>query len=154
LSTEVDSSAHRAELMPCMDCACFNLRKATRATTQYYDEMLRPVGIRVTQFSLLVAVSIAGSVTVTRLAELSVMDRTTLTRNLEVLEKQRLIEVTPGEDRRTRMVSITLEGRKTLIKALPLWKTAQAQVVEALGKLRWQSLQENLSRIVTMKELR
>lgn len=137
-----------------MDCACFNLRKATRATTQYYDEMLRPVGIRVTQFSLLVAVSIAGSVTVTRLAELSVLDRTTLTRNLEVLEKQRLIEVTPGEDRRTRMVSITLEGRKTLIKALPLWKTAQAQVVEALGKPRWQSLQENLSRIVTMKELR
>jgi hypothetical protein len=46
-----------------MDCACFNLRKATRAATQYYDEMLRPVGIRVTQFSLLVAVSIAGSVT-------------------------------------------------------------------------------------------
>ncbi len=77
LSIEAEASARRAELTPCMDCACFNLRKATRVTTQYYDEILRPAGIRITQFSLLVAVTIAGSVTVTRLAELSVMDRTT-----------------------------------------------------------------------------
>ncbi|MDD5035595.1 MAG: MarR family winged helix-turn-helix transcriptional regulator [Methylococcaceae bacterium] len=121
--------------------------------TQFYDEMLRPAGIRVTQFSLLVAVSLAGSVTVTRLAELSVMDRTTLTRNLEVLEKQQLIDVSPGKDRRTRMVSITMEGREALAMALPLWKKAQSQVVEVLGASRWQTLQENLSEIVAMKEL-
>jgi len=72
----------RAELANCTSCACFNLRKVTRGVTQLYDEMLRPAGLRVTQFSLLVAVRVAEPVGVTRLAELTVMDRTTLTRNL------------------------------------------------------------------------
>ncbi len=92
----------RAELAHCTSCACFNLRKVTRAVTQLYDELLRPAGLRVTQFSLLVAVRMAGPVGVTRLVELTVMDRTTLTRNLELLQKQGLIEVASGEDRRTR----------------------------------------------------
>ncbi len=144
----------REELTPCMDCACFNLRKATRAVTQIYDEMLRPAGIRITQFSLLVAVSMAGPVTVSQLADLSVMDRTTLTRNLEVLQKQRLIEVSPGDDRRTRMVVITPEGGAALSNALPLWQKAQSRVMEAIGEPRWQSLQQHLSQIVTMKEPR
>ncbi|MDQ3959981.1 MAG: MarR family winged helix-turn-helix transcriptional regulator, partial [Pseudomonadota bacterium] len=64
------------------------MRKVTRAVTQLYDEMLRPAGLRGTQFSLLVVVRMAGPVDVTHLAELTVMDRTTLTRNLELLQKQ------------------------------------------------------------------
>ena len=93
----------RAELAHCTSCACFSLRKVTRAVTQLYDEMLRPAGLRGTQFSLLVAVQMAGPVGVTRLAELTVMDRTTLTRNLELLQKQGLIEIAAGADRRSRI---------------------------------------------------
>jgi DNA-binding MarR family transcriptional regulator len=141
-------------LTQCMGCACFNLRKASRAVTQLYDDILRPAGIRVTQFSLLVAASIAGPMPVKRLAEVTVMDRTTLTRNLELLEKQRMIEVAPGKDRRTRVVRITQAGREALLNALPLWQEAQAQVVGALGEARWQSLQENLSRMVAAAEPR
>ncbi len=138
--------------MPCMDCACFSLRKATRIVTQFYDDLLRPTGIRGTQFSLLVAVSMAGPVTVTELAELAVMDRTTLTRNLEVLEKQGLVDVSAGVDRRTRMVTLTVEGREAVLKALPLWQEAQAKVVAALGEDRWLTVQENLSELVRIAE--
>ncbi len=139
-----------SELADCPNCACFNLRKATRAVTQLYDEMLRPTGLRATQFSLLVAAEMLGPITVTRLAEMGVIDRTTLTRNFKPLEKRGLIEVVLGKDRRTHMVSLTGRGKEALAKALPLWKKAQARVVKELGRQRWNSLQANLLEVVSL----
>ena len=140
----------RSELAHCTSCACFNLRKVTRAVTQLYDEMLRPAGLRVTQFSLLVVVRTAGPVSVTRLAELTVMDRTTLTRNLELLQKQGLIEVASGEDRRTRIVTITAEGNAAIAEALPFWKKAQLHVVNSLGQERWADMLTDLRELVAV----
>lgn len=154
MPTVPDPSSYRSELKHCTSCACFNLRKAARAVTQFYDEVLRPAGIRTTQFSLLVAASMAGSPTVTRLAEIAVMDRTTLTRNLEVLKKQGLIDIAAGDDRRTRVVKVTQAGRDALKAALPLWEQAQSRVVKALGESRWQSLQANLAEIVAVSDHR
>jgi DNA-binding MarR family transcriptional regulator len=88
----------------------------------------------------------AGPVNVTRLAELTVMDRTTLTRNLELLQKQGLIDVAAGGDRRTRIVTITVQGNTALAEALPLWKKAQSHVVKALGQDRWAAMLTNLTR--------
>ena len=140
----------KAELSHCTSCACFNLRKVTRAVTQLYDEMLRPAGLRVTQFSLLVAVLMAGPVGVTRLAELTVMDRTTLTRNLELLQKQGLIEVAPGADRRSRIVTITAQGNAAIAEALPFWKKAQSHVVNSLGQDRWAGMLTELGKLVVL----
>ena len=140
----------RAELAHCTSCACFNLRKVTRAVTQLYDEMLRPAGLRVTQFSLLVAVRMAGPVGVMRLAEITVMDRTTLTRNLELLQKQGLIEVTAGADRRSRIVTITAEGNGAIAEALPFWKKAQSHVVNSLGQERWADMLTDLGELVAL----
>ena len=140
----------RAELAHCTSCACFNLRKVTRAVTQLYDEMLRPAGLRVTQFSLLVAVRMAGPVGVMRLAEITVMDRTTLTRNLELLQKQGLIEVTAGADRRSRIVTITAEGNAAIAEALPFWKKAQSHVVNSLGQERWADMLMDLEELVAL----
>ncbi|HZA29193.1 MAG TPA: MarR family winged helix-turn-helix transcriptional regulator [Gammaproteobacteria bacterium] len=140
----------RAELAHCTSCACFNLRKVTRAVTQLYDEMLRPAGLRVTQFSLLVAVRMAGPVGVMRLAEITVMDRTTLTRNLELLQKQGLIEVTAGADRRSRIVTITAEGNGAIAEALPFWKKAQSHVVNSLGQERWADMLMDLEELVAL----
>ena len=142
----------RAELAHCTSCACFNLRKVTRAVTQLYDEMLRPAGLRTTQFSLLVAVRMAGPVGVTLLAEITVMDRTTLTRNLELLQKQGLIEVASGRDRRTRIVTITAQGNAALAEALPLWQKVQTHVVDTLGEKRWSTMQANLSEMVALAQ--
>jgi len=131
-------------------CACFNLRKASRAVTQLYDEILQPSGLLTTQFTLVVAISIAGSTTITRLAEDLVMDRTTLTRNLKPLERQGLIEIVPGQDQRTRVVALTAEGCEALTKAIPLWEQVQASVVEGLGQNRWSRLLSDLSDTVLL----
>jgi DNA-binding MarR family transcriptional regulator len=119
-----------------VDCTCFNLRKATRAVTQLYDEALRPSGLRATQFSLLTAIGAFGTVSITDLAEEAVMDRTTLTRNLGVLEQEGLIRIEPGEDARVREVSLTPAAHEKLAEARSYWTKAQAHMTEALGKER------------------
>ncbi|MER3446839.1 MAG: MarR family transcriptional regulator [Candidatus Dadabacteria bacterium] len=146
----IEHRVDRPRVAKCMDCTCFNLRKATRAITQLYDESLRPTGLRATQFSLLIAIMILESVTVTRLAEIAVMDRTTLTRNLRPLEKKGLIKVVSGDDQRTRIVTLTTHGKEVLAKALPLWEKAQARVIKRLGQERWNSLQADLGEVVSL----
>ncbi|MBF2008666.1 MAG: winged helix-turn-helix transcriptional regulator [Chlorogloeopsis fritschii C42_A2020_084] len=130
-------------------CTCFNLRKASRVVTQLFDEVLQPSGLLVNQFTLLAAINIAGSAPITRLAQELVMDRTTLTRNLKPLERQGLIQIEPGKDQRTRVVSLTAEGYAALEKALPLWEEAQTLVVEQLGQQRWSILLKSLSDTVS-----
>jgi len=121
-------------------CACANLRKAARAVTQLFDQEFQPSGLRITQFSILALVHSAGSETITRLAEKLVMDRTTLTRDLKPIEREGLIKIALGADRRTRVITLTRRGSETLVKALPLWKKAQARVVDGLGESRLRSL--------------
>jgi DNA-binding MarR family transcriptional regulator len=129
-------------------CACFNIRKTARLVTQLYDETLRPTGLRITQFGLLMATSRLGPVTVTRLAEVMAMDRTTLTRNLRPLEKQEFLQIEPGEDRRERQVTLTDGGRQALRDAFPLWEKAQARMAESFGQGRLQRL------LIEMSDLR
>jgi DNA-binding MarR family transcriptional regulator len=132
-------------------CACLNFRKASRAITQFYDAALRPSGLRVTQYTPLVAVALAGSPTITQLAEKLVMDRTTLTRDLKLLERRGLVEIAPGaDDRRTRVVRITEAGRQTLAEAVPLWEQAQHAVIEGLSQERWASMLTDLRDAVSL----
>ncbi len=132
------------------ECVCGSLRKAARAVTQLYDEVLRPTGLRVTQFGILGATMAMEPVTVSRLAEATVTDRTTLTRNLKLLEKQGFIRVNSGNDRREREVTLTDQGREAVAKAYPLWQKAQHQVVKSLGEERWQALRQELSAVVSL----
>ncbi len=129
-------------------CTCFNLRKAARAITQFYDEVLRETGLRATQLSLLTVVMARQPVTVTRLARATVTDRTTLTRNLKLLEKQGLIRLEAGTDRRERTVTLTDRGRETLASAYPKWKEAQAGVARSVGEERLHRLLSDLSALV------
>lgn len=125
-------------------CACFNLRKASRVVTQHFDEILKPSGLLITQFTILVAVAMAESVTINELAEILIMDRTTLTRNLKPLERKGWLKSEPGQDRRTRLVSLTSHGEASLVEALPLWKQGQNGVEEVLGQQRWSALLSHL----------
>ncbi len=125
-----------AYLEPAQSCVCFSLRKTARAVTQLYDAALRPCGLRATQFTMLTAVRVLGSVTVNHLAEALVMDRTTLTRNLTPLKRDGLIRVQPGADRREREVTLTAAGWGILAKAMPLWEQAQGRITKGLGQDR------------------
>ena len=131
-------------------CLCFNIRKAARAITHLYDRFLRPAGLRATQFALLMAARINGPVTLTRLAKITVMDRTTLTRNLVVLEKRGFITIQSGEDRREREVSLAPPGYEVLEKAASLWAQAQAHLLEGLGRERLENLLCDLEETITL----
>lgn len=135
-------------------CACYNLRRAARATTRLYDDFLRPSGLRSTQFSMLMVARVLGPVTLMKLAEMTVTERTTLTRNLTILEKKGLIVVEPGEDRRERQVSITEQGLEALMEAIPLWEAAQAQIEQGLGGDRMDGLLRDLSEIISLSRER
>jgi len=131
------------------NCVCFNLRKAARAVTQVYDEILRPTGLRATQHSLLRVLQVAGTVSVTKLAEVAVMDRTTLARNLDLLEREGLVRVQSGADARVREVALTDVAHKRLAAALPYWEKAQAQVTNSLGSGRSDRLLSDLSAAIS-----
>jgi DNA-binding MarR family transcriptional regulator len=128
-------------------CACFNLRKATRAVTQLYDKALAPSTLRVTQFTLLVALSRTEQLTLSQVAEHLVMDRTTLARNLTPLERDGLVTIRRGPDRRERYMHLTLRGHRALEQALPLWRQAQAQVERSVGHRAWSALHEGLQEL-------
>ena len=123
------------------DCACLNLRAAARAVTQMYNEVLKPSGLKATQFSVLAAVATEGPASMTVIAKALVMDRTTLTRNLKPLMGRGLVKSGEGaDDRRQRRIVITREGKAALAKALPLWKQAHGRIVTSIGFARWQGM--------------
>lgn len=137
--------AERAHcLVVARECTAASLRRASRAVGRIYDQTMAPSGLRGTQFSLLVALSLTGEAPIMRLADELGLDRTTLTRNLEPMERERLIESVPGSDRRVRFVRLTDAGRRTLSQALPLWQKAQDRVIAALGRRRWKELVDGL----------
>ena len=140
-------------LEPAQSCVCFNLRKSARAITQKYEEALKPTGLHATQFSLLVATRLMGSIKISRLAKALVMDRTTLTRNLRPLENQGWLRISSGkEDRREREVALTGAGQAILGKALPLWQAVQQEVKKELGQGRFERLLHDLSATVKVAE--
>ncbi len=132
------------EIAPCAECLCFNIRKTSRVVTQIYDEIMQKTGLRGTQFTILAHLAGYQLLTISVLAEKLVMDRTTLTRNLKPLEKQGLIAITPGKDRRTRSVQLSASGHETLASALPLWREAQQKITKQMGKNRLKHLIEEL----------
>ena len=137
-----------ASIMECKECTCFNLRKATRVITHIFDNAMRPIGLRVTQFTILALCLAFGPVTVTQLADEMVADRTTLSRNLEPIEKSGLIKIQQGYDKRTRLVELTDEGQRKLSEAYPIWKKTQEEIKESLGLEKWSGLLSNVSDVV------
>ncbi len=136
------------------NCTCFSLRKAARAVTQFYDHMLSSVGIRSTQFNLLVSMASSSARTLTDMAALLVMDRTTLTRNLRPLEKAGYVHIIEALDKRSKAYALTEQGKSVVSRAMPLWQSAQEKVQEVAGPEHFKALQEELGHVTkAMSEL-
>ena len=125
---------------PTLPCMCANFRRAARALTQRYDEALRPVGLTITQFTILQALSLAGEVTQGTLGEILAMDSTTLTRTLAVMTKHGWIAKKCGKDRRERRLRLTPLGKSEFSRALPHWQDAQQALGRQIGNRRWNEL--------------
>jgi len=116
-------------------CACHNLRRASRAMTQLFDSYFDEIGLKATQFTVLAALawSEGRPMPIGELAEMLVLDQSSLSRNLAVLERLGLVklEASPA-DRRERIVQLTRAGRASLARGFPIWKKAQGVVADAL----------------------
>ena len=116
-------------------CNCGALRQAARRVTRLYDEALAPVGLSTNQFSILARLNRVGPSTIQELAQLLVMDRSTLGHLLRPLEKRGFVKLeVSDEDRRSRRVMLTPAGKMAAARARPLWTAAQHSFENAFGK--------------------
>ena len=125
-------------------CACFDLRKATRAVSRLYDDRLRPLGLNITQYSLLRVIETEPQISVSTLGRYMVMDRTSVTRALAPLERDRLIRSRVGSDKRKRIVSLTKKGTRLIADAKPRWDEAQKIFLDLIGDQRWTVMRDLL----------
>lgn len=129
-------------------CVCNTLRMVTRAVTQLYDDALRPSGLRVTQFSILATIARNDEANLKQLEDALAIDQTTLTRSLNLLERDRLIERAPHPDGRIKPMRLTAKGRRALKIARPLWAQAQQKVLGEIGTNAWADAQRRLTHLL------
>ncbi|PLP88942.1 MarR family transcriptional regulator [Pseudomonas sp. FFUP_PS_473] len=115
-------------------CLCTHLRRAARGVSRRYDEALEGFGINVAQFSLLRHLQRLDRPSISSLAEAMGLDRSTLGRNLRVLEADGLVALAEGDDLRNRLVLLTEQGKARLSAAEPAWEQAQLKMLAALGE--------------------
>ena len=127
-----------------LDCACFNTRKVARLLGQVYDRALEPSGLKNTQFAALAVAAGHGPISITELSRSMEIERTTLTRNLQLLQRDGLVRIGTGVDARSKTVTVTARGKRRLKAALPLWAAAQERVSQTFGGKRWKSLRAEL----------
>jgi DNA-binding MarR family transcriptional regulator len=133
-------------------CTCGKLREAARAVTLLYDNAFKSSGLLSTQLGVLHIIHDSTSITISKLAGRLGMDRTTLTRNLSVLERQDLVKISSGKDQRTRNVTITAKGRTSIAKALPLWNQIQHKVKQQMGESSWLELMQSLGQFLKVTD--
>jgi DNA-binding MarR family transcriptional regulator len=131
------------------NCVCFNLRWVTRAVTQFYDVEMRRHGIRPTQASLLAALSAKDRWNMAELSDCLGLERTSLVRNLQPLQRDGLVTADGGGRGNRVELAITAKGRKQVQKFMPAWRAAQSAVVKTLGEKRWSELLADLEKVAS-----
>ena len=130
--------------LPNLPCLCATFRRTARALSQLYDEALRPLGLKTTQFTILQALSLAGEVLQGRLGEILALDPTTLTRTLAIMKRRKWVATRQGRDGRERLISLSKAGREQFDLASLAWQGVQDRLRSQLGDERWSGLfQEN-----------
>lgn len=137
MSASTDASTRPVVTLPCL---CANLRRATRTVTNLYEEALRPLGLRATQFTILQVLERTGEIPQGKLGDLLATDSTTLTRTLHIMLRNGWVAERPGDDRRERWLRLAKAGRALLIRATPAWEKTQSQLAQKLGEGPWRTL--------------
>ena len=130
-------------------CACTALRKASRAVSRHYEACLSPTGTTATQFSILRCLQREGPLPQSRIADMLVMERTSLYRAIAPLEREGLVElrIDPG-DARAKLARLTRKGAVRIAKILPHWRRAQRSFLDAVGGNEWVRVSSRLDRIL------
>ncbi len=115
------------------ECLGVRMRILNRAITAVYDEALRPHGLRVGQLNILVGVSRMGPARPGDLCRFLRMDKSTLSRDVELMRRNGWLEVDESSDKRARPLRISAEGQALLEAVVPAWRHAQGRVEAMLG---------------------
>ncbi|MGB9246039.1 MAG: MarR family winged helix-turn-helix transcriptional regulator [Candidatus Acidiferrales bacterium] len=126
--------------LPNLPCLCATFRRTARALSQLYDDAVRPLGLRTTQFTILQALSLTGEVAQGRLGEILALDSTTLTRTLAIMKRRKWVAMRQGRDGRERLISLSAAGREQFDLASPAWQAVQDRLRSQLGEERWSAL--------------
>lgn len=123
------------------------LRKASRAVTRLYDDLLSSKDMTTTQFAILGALDQQGDLTLTELATLLVMDRTTLYRTIAPVERHGWVTILSGAGR-SKIARITDKGRAAVESGRKDWAVAQEKMLGELPEEEWESLLRTLNQLI------
>ena len=130
-------------------CAGTLLRQASRVATNHFDSSLAKTGLRLSQLTILMTLRSAGSKNINELADILILDRTTLGRNLRPLQRDRYLTIRPGnEDRRARELVLTRKGEATVLRAIDEWGDAQTNFEKRIGPKNAIALSKLLRQVV------
>jgi DNA-binding MarR family transcriptional regulator len=115
------------------DCIAVRLRLLNRVVTNFYDDALRPLGLKVSQLNILVVTARLGVARPAQVCDILQLDTSTLSRNVERMRAHGWLEVVPDEDARTQPFRLTAQGKRLIERAAPAWEAAQRQAAELLG---------------------
>jgi DNA-binding MarR family transcriptional regulator len=133
--------------LPILPCACANLRRTARAVTRMYNYELRRTGLELTQFTLLMTLSIVGETTQGQLGNLLALDSTSLTRMLKPLTRRGWIRVKAGQDRRQKLLQLSTSGRAKFDESRQDWERAQKRLQQTLSEPSWRQMGTLLTEI-------
>jgi len=128
-------------------CACATARQAARVLTQLYDSRLRDTGMEAPQFALMVTLSKQGPCSQATLGRRYALDKTTVSRNLKVLQRNGWVASTGSRDKRERVFDLTPAGRRQLAAARPEWKKAQDELRSAMTDGQWDEMFRTFSTV-------
>lgn len=129
------------------ECVAYNFMKTARHLAAYYRKVISPSGLQGTQFPLLLVISLYEPVSITNLAKILELDRTTLSRNLKRLQSRGYINLEKDADQRVRNVELTQDGIAVLESAVPLWEKAQDSIVLQFGEDNWNNMLKGMQAI-------
>ena len=131
-------------------CMVLKTRRAARAVTRRYNELLKPLGIQSTQASLLSSIYAGGFDSISDLADKMAIERSALTRNLKVLRDRGYITSDAEGRGRAQKVKLTKAGQNSVEKVAPLWIKAQDELRAELGTREWSKIQAALSTLASV----
>ncbi|WP_339487114.1 MarR family winged helix-turn-helix transcriptional regulator [Pseudomonas sp. EL_65y_Pfl2_R95] len=129
------------------ECLCTQLRRASRGVSKLYDDALSAVGINVAQYSLLKHLQRLQQPSISELADALGLDRSTLGRNLRVLETKGLVVMQEGADQRNRIVLLSAQGEQAIIQAFVAWQGVQQLIVQRIGAEQVETLANLLTEL-------
>ena len=113
-------------------CIAVRLRLLNRVVTNFYDDALRPLGLKVSQLNILIVTARLGLARPAQVCDILQLDASTLSRNVKPLQAHGWLEVVPEEDARSQPFRLTAQGKRLIEKAIPAWEKAQQQASELL----------------------